>query len=87
MRNELQRRDFTRGRVRKDRQGDVEPKIRTAPADDRNNWMQKVSSGDVAGTEDMGFRYIRGVTLWAKRVVDDEDVKLSTAEREGVQLV
>ena len=45
--------------------------------------MQKVAIGDAAGTEDMGFRYIRGVTLWAKRGVDDEDVKLNSGEREG----
>ena len=83
MRNGVQGNDFAGGRGRKDRRDDVEPKTRTAPANDRNNWMQKVAIGDAAGTEDTSFRHIRGVTLWAKRVVDDEGVKLSTTEREG----
>ena len=88
MRNEVQGGDFARGRGRKDRRDDVEPKIRTAPADDRNNWMLKVTVGDAVGTEEMGhLRQIRGVTLWAKRVVDDEEVKLSRAEKERLQLV
>ena len=87
MRNEVQGRDFARGRGRKDRWDDVEPKISTAPADDRNNWMLKVAVGDATGTEDMGhFRHIRGVTLGAKRVVEHEDVKLSTMEKERRQL-
>ena len=83
MRNGVQGKDSAGGRGRKDRRDDVEPKIRTAPADDRIKWMQKVASGDAAGTEDIGFRQIRGVTLWAEGVVDDENVKLSTAEREA----
>ena len=87
MRNRVQGKDFAGGRVRKDRRDDVEPDIRTAPTDDRNNRMQKVAVADAAGAEDMGFRHIRGVAPWAKRVVDDEDVKLSTAERERLQLV
>ena len=83
MRNGVQGKDFAGGRGRKDRRDDVEPSIRTAPLDDRNNWIQKVVVGDAAGTEDLGFSPTRGVTLWAKRVVDDEGVKLSTTERAG----
>lgn len=60
MRNGVQGKDSAGGTGRKDRRDDVEPKIRTAPADDRNNWMRKVAVGDAAGTEDMSFRHIRG---------------------------
>ena len=76
-----------RHREGKNRRDDIEPKTRTAPGDDRNKWMQKVVVEDAASTEDMGSRYIRGVTLWAKRAIDDHDVKLRTAGRERLQLV
>ena len=62
-------------------------KIRTAAADDHGNWMLKVEVGGGMGNEDLSdSEQTQGVKLWAKRVVGDEEVLLSVAEKHRLQI-
>ena len=66
----------------------AEVKIRTAAADDHGNWMLRVEvGGGVGNNEGLSDSEQRlGVKLWAKRVVGDEEVKLSVAEKQRLQI-
>ena len=79
MRNEVQGRDLDADEERRDRWDNAEPKIRIAAVDDQGNWMLLVEVGGEVGNQ-------RGVKLWAKRVVGDEEVELSTAEKHRLQI-
>ena len=88
-RNEVQRKVSDGNEERKNAGDNAELKIRTAAADDHNNWMLRVEVGEGAGigTKDVSYSdQIPGVKLWAKRVVDDEKVKLSRAEKDKLQI-
>lgn len=66
---------------------DAEVKIRTAAADDNGNWMLRVEIGGAVGNEGLSAsEQTLGVKLWAKRVVGDEEVLLSVAEKRRLEI-
>ena len=65
----------------------AEVKIRTAAVDDHGNWMLRVEVGGGVGNESLSDSEQRlGVKLWAKRVVGNEEVLLSVAEKHRLQI-
>lgn len=84
MRNEVQGRDLDSDEERENEWDNAGPKLFLAPADDH---MLKVEVGDAVVIKDVSyFKKTRGVKLWAKRVVGDEEVKLSRAENDRLQI-
>lgn len=87
MRNEVQGMDVDVDEEREVGWENAEVKIRTAAADDHENWMLRVEIEGAMGNEDMGYSEQRqGVKLWAKRVVGDEVVQLSVAEKHRLRI-
>ena len=75
----MQGRDLDGDEERRDRGNNAVPKIHIAAIDDQGNWMLLVEVGGEVGNQ-------QGVKLWAKKVVGDEDVELSTAEKHRLQI-
>lgn len=72
---------------REDGWENAEVKIRTAAADDHGNRMLRVEVGGGVGNEGLSdFEQTLGLKLWAKRVVGDEEVRLSGAEKHRLQI-
>lgn len=87
MRDEVQGRDLDSDEERESGWDEAEPKISTAPADDHGNWMLKVKVAGAVGIKNRSyFRQTREVKLWAKRVVGNEEVNLSRAEKVRLQI-
>ncbi len=89
MRNEMQGGGLDSDEEKEEGSDDAKPKIHTAAADDHHNWMLRVEVevevGDNANTKDVSYQTGR-VKLWAKRVVGDEETKLSRAEKDRLQI-
>ena len=85
MRNEMQGGGLDSDEEKEEGSDDAKPKIHTAAADDHHNWMLRVEVGDNANTKDVSYHTGR-VKLWAKRVVGDEETKLSRAEKDRLQI-
>ncbi len=87
MRDEVQGRDLDSDEERESEWDEAEPKISTAPTDDHGNWMLKVKVAGAVGIKNRSyFRQTREVKLWAKRVVGNEEVNLSRAEKTRLQI-
>lgn len=85
--NEVQGQVLDSDEERKDGWDNAELRICTAPVDDHNNWMLRVEVGSAERTKDVSdSEQIRRVRLLAKRVIGDEETKLSRAEKDKLHI-
>ena len=87
MRQEVEGRCLGNKKGRNNRWVNSELKICTAAPDDGSHWMLRVEVEGNGLTEDMSnHEQTGGVKLWAKRVVRDEGMRLSGAEKNRLQI-